>query len=238
MASLVFTDQESTIKRLFHAPSQAFSLSTLCMSPPLPSRSFSFDHTSPSSQETPVSSHVFPRCQVVHHTVVPFDHLCSNRFFPLLGIFSLTYFLLGTLVYGCGVPGASFIPCLVIGAGIGRSFGLSIHLLFPSWGLNSGTLFLPLLPRSFWCWCKRVSEKRFCLIPLLPLSAELTHKSQWTSASGWDWCTGAAGIFLLRDGDTGPFLTLVLFRYLRYYWSRCISWWSGSNDNRSDRNFD
>jgi chloride channel 6 len=41
----------------------------------------------------------------------------------------LCLFFITTLTFGCGVSGASFIPCLLVGAIYGRFFGFLVRLV-------------------------------------------------------------------------------------------------------------
>lgn len=87
MGSVLLTDQETAIRRLFSYPSGSFSLSSL-------------------------------------------------------GVSFLCLFLLTTLTFGCGVSGASFIPCLLVGAIYGRFVGYIVTLAVPGFTFDPGAFAL------------------------------------------------------------------------------------------------
>ena len=56
--------------------------------------------------------------------------------FKTLFYFTVAYFLCSVFTYGLPISSGLFIPCLLIGAGIGRIVGMGLHVLMPfiNWG--------------------------------------------------------------------------------------------------------
>jgi H+/Cl- antiporter ClcA len=77
----------------------------------------------------------------------PFSFILSHPYlFPIhshcAGISFLCLFFLTTLTFGCGVSGASFIPCLLVGAIYGRFFGYLVTMVVTTVEFDPGAFAL------------------------------------------------------------------------------------------------